>query len=195
MMFNGSGCKDPTAYLAIKTVVKEERRKMAAHGYADGDIVIIETSSGGEMEVLLLKCHTAYATGLKLTDLRPEENGMAIRSKKMMYTDTGRFCYAFYDKTISLVLTLDEAEYKSVRNEVAKTMGFEIGTAGGCFGRRKQSSLISTLTCWLNRLETGWHPEETCVTKLSRPRQSVTYTRSCSSSLWREEMQNGRGKT
>ena len=129
MMFNGSGYNDPTAFKAIVNVQKEERRNMAAHGYADGDIVVVDTP-GGEMEVLLLKCHMAYATGLKLATSRPEENCMAVRSKQMMYCDTGRFVYAFYDKIVSLVRTLGDEEYESVRDEVAKTMGFRIQEAG-----------------------------------------------------------------
>lgn len=121
IMVNGSGYPDPTAGKAMAAVIKEEK-KMNAHGYADGDIVTIETV-GGEQEVLLLKCHRTYATTLKLSDRRPEENSMAIRSKGMMYTDTGRYMYAFYDKIISLVRSMKQEEFDEVKKKVAETLG------------------------------------------------------------------------
>ena len=129
MIFNGSGYKDPTAFKAISNVEKEARKKMLAQEYVEGDIVLIETAVG-DMEMLILKCHKSYATGLKLTVTRPEENCISIRSKQMMYSDTGRFVYTYYDKIISFIRAMDSQEYEDVRDAVARTMGFRIEQVG-----------------------------------------------------------------
>ena len=121
MMLNGSGIKDPTAFKAIVNA-EEEKKRMGAHGYADGDIVVAETPYG-DNEILLLKCHRMYATGLKLNPGSPEENGIAIRSKTIMYADTWKFTYVYFNKIVSLVRTMEQEEFERVRKCVAETLG------------------------------------------------------------------------
>ena len=122
-MVNGSGYTDPTAGKALLTVMREER-KMGAKGYADGDIVTVEYGSG-EYEALLLKCHSSYATTLRLTQKRVDENCIQVRSREMLHADAGKLGYVPYHKITSLVREMTEEELELVKSSVARAIGVE----------------------------------------------------------------------
>ncbi|MDO4649389.1 MAG: hypothetical protein Q4B26_12135 [Eubacteriales bacterium] len=118
-MKNAEGYNDPTAAGAIKQI--ERKNTMQAY---EGEIWKVENAKGGENEVLLLKCFENYATVLRLTDTKPEENSVEIRSHSLKWSDCGKVGYAFYNTLCSFVRELSSAEMMTVRGRIASMLGF-----------------------------------------------------------------------
>ncbi|MDO4615655.1 MAG: hypothetical protein Q4B15_08500 [Lachnospiraceae bacterium] len=116
---NAEGYRDPTAAGAIKQI--ERKNTMQAY---EGEIWKVENARGGENEVLLLKCFENYAAVLRLTDTKPEENSVEIRSHSLKWSDCGKVGYSFYNTLCSFVRELSSAEMMTVRGRVAYALGF-----------------------------------------------------------------------
>ena len=117
MLYNGSGYCDITAYLAMKGF------EMDGLNYNDGDIVTVEQNNGEECEMLILKCHTHYATATMLKDSLPSENAIPVISRKKMYIDGGRTGYVFYDRISGFVKELPADSLDEIRKQIASAMG------------------------------------------------------------------------
>lgn len=120
---NGEGYFDPTAYLAIRSMAKEERMKE----FKAGDIVEIETQYTTK-EAVIVAAHGTYATVLQLNENEPRENAFEIRSRQIMWADTGKVGYCFEDKITGLVRTLSNDEMTSMLEAVAETLGISAET-------------------------------------------------------------------
>lgn len=120
---NGKGYFDPTAYLAIRSMAKEERMKE----YKAGDIVEIETQYTTK-EAVIVAAHGTYATVLQLNENEPRENAFEIRSRQIMWADTGKVGYCFEDKIIGLVRTLSSDELSMMMAALAETLGIAAET-------------------------------------------------------------------
>lgn len=122
LLCNGEGYTDYTAYRAIALADREERKRMG-NQYEMGDVVEVETMNGGVREAILLKCHEMYASAIYLVEDEPRECALKVYSRKIMYTDTGKAGYVFYDKIQGLVKQLSEAELSALCSSVANSLG------------------------------------------------------------------------
>ncbi len=91
-------------------------------GYQAGDVIEVETS-GRSKEVVILQIHERYALVLELKDTEPDENAFQIRSRAMMWTDTGKIGYAYPDKMTGFKRKLAEDEFAQLKMAVGETLG------------------------------------------------------------------------
>ena len=121
---NGSGYYDPTAGEAIK----ETERSMVNRGeYSDGDIVDVIKNNGNQIEMVLLRCHSNYASALALTEMEPKDNIIEIMSKVPMYADAGKVQYVFYDNICGFLKALPDDDFILVKEAVRKAL--DLGAA------------------------------------------------------------------
>lgn len=119
---NGSGYYDPTAGEAIKETEKE----MGNRGeWADGDIVEVQKNNGNQVEMVLIRCHSNYATALALMETPPRENTVAITSRAQMYSDAGKVQYVFYENVCNFVKALADDDFLIVKSAVRKALDLE----------------------------------------------------------------------
>lgn len=119
---NGSGYYDPTAGEAIKETEKE----MGNRGeWADGDIVEVQKNNGNQVEMVLIRCHSNYATALALMETPPRENTVAITSRAQMYSDAGKVQYVFYENICNFVKALSDDDFLIVKKAVRKALDLE----------------------------------------------------------------------
>ena len=71
LKFNGSGYYDYTAYRAIRNM--EEEKLNSKENYQEGDIVVVSKPGGYRDEVLLVRLHDDYASGVT-----QEKSGLRI---------------------------------------------------------------------------------------------------------------------
>lgn len=134
-LLNGSGCKDPTAFVAIKNI-ENERRRNGMGWFSDGDVVKYDGGFDDACAVLL-KCHDKYCTALKLIDRVPDENVIEVIGKQKCWADAGKTIWLSNAKIQSLERTLSDVEFEAVKEAVSKALGLWTETGGG--GKRRKS--------------------------------------------------------
>lgn len=127
-LLNGSGCKDPTAFVAIKNI-ENERRRNDMGWFSDGDVVKYDGGFGDACAVIL-KCHGKYCTVLKLVDRVPDENVIEVIGKQKCWADAGKTIWLSNVKIQSLERTLSDTEFEAVKEAVGKALGLWIETGG-----------------------------------------------------------------
>lgn len=115
---NIEGYLDMTAYLAIRNIEKEEHMKQ----FKAGDIIEMETAYTTK-EAVIVAVHGTYATVLMLTDNEPRENAFEVRSRAIMYADTGKPGYCFENKIISVIRQMGENEFGELQERLGETLG------------------------------------------------------------------------
>lgn len=126
--YNGAGYYDETAYKAMKNMERGGTSKMDNKTAYTGEIWEMETLNGQTREVLLVQCFNNYATILTLTDTEPEENGLAIRSRSMKWTDCGKLGYVFYNRLTNMVRSMTDEELEEVRDSIGEVLQIQKGT-------------------------------------------------------------------
>ena len=122
LFVNGSGYYDPTAGEAIKGMEKEMGNK---GDWADGDIVEVMKNNGNTIEMLLIRCHSNYATALALVETPPGENTVDITSRAQMYSDAGKVQYVFYENICDFVKALTDDDFRIVKKAIRKALDLE----------------------------------------------------------------------
>lgn len=145
---NGSGYYDETAYKAIKNVSKNQigGGTTMNGNFVEKDIVEVECTNAVR-QFLLLACHDSYASALLLNDNEPRENAVEVTSRTVMYTDAGKLSYVYYDKVISYIKSVTDAEFTMIKQAVADTLKitemFSEYPAGGVLQSREAAIPLS----------------------------------------------------
>ena len=92
-----------------------------------GEIWECETKNGNLIEMLILKQHGNYSTGLKLFDEEMSENCVEVPAMTIRYADAGRPMYSFNDTLVRFVKALKKSDMDRIRVAVAEALGLEIG--------------------------------------------------------------------
>ena len=112
---NGEGYCDKTAYAAMKNVMKEEETVEVKRG----EIWEVDQSNGLVKEVLCIQPFSGYFEHIMLTDKKPGENSVIIRSREMMYSDVGRVSYSLTSRAASYIRTVPEDEMAEILKKIA----------------------------------------------------------------------------
>lgn len=120
LLYNASGAKDETAYKAIINVMKGSK-DMGVMGVKEGEVWEVESGVSNK-RVVVLRCFEDYAATIMLQDYEPKENSVKVIAHGIMYADTGRLGYVFYDKFVSYGRTLTEEEVKDLQEGVVKAL-------------------------------------------------------------------------
>ena len=119
LFINGSGYYDPTAGEAIK----EMEKTMVNRGeYSDGDIVDVVKNNGNQIEMVLLSCHSNYASALALVETEPRDNAVSVVARVPMYADAGKVQYVFYDNICGFQKALSDDDYMAVKDAVREAL-------------------------------------------------------------------------
>lgn len=118
---NGSGAYDPTAYRAIKNMMKEENRV----NFYKGDIIEVEAGEG-YAEMLVLQTHEQYATVLKLCENK--KLPLAVNCRGLKYADPGMIQYVYNSRVITLIRSLSDEEYEQAMDAVINDLGYGLKT-------------------------------------------------------------------
>ena len=116
---NGSGYADPTAYDAIKNIMKSEEKTM---NFYRGDIVDFELNNGLSKEAVILSVHDNYSSVVVLWD---KEKPYIVNCRGMKYTDPGMVQYVFNDKITGFVRSMSDQEYADIMQAVVDSLGYE----------------------------------------------------------------------
>lgn len=93
-----------------------------------GEIWEVETSDGARIyQMVVIQIFSKYAVGLMLRDTAPDENARAVKSRGLMYCDTGRLSYAYEDKFVSFIRGLAQQEFDELRAQVCAALGLDFG--------------------------------------------------------------------
>lgn len=117
--YNNEGYLDMTAYLAMQGGHME---------YHKGDIVVIETNNGDEREMVLLSCHSEYATSVMLMDDVQENDHKVLGATYIKHTDVGRLTTTFYSRIVRYCKTMGDTEFDKLLAHVGKVLGTDIDT-------------------------------------------------------------------
>lgn len=121
--YNASGYFDPTAFEAIKNLDKERGGSTVTPTANKGEIWEVETADGSKTyEMVVIQNFGKYNAGLMLRDTAPFENGVQIKSRGLMYADTGRLTYAYHDKFVSFIRELSGPEFDELRDKICSTL-------------------------------------------------------------------------
>lgn len=121
---NGSGAYDPTAYKAIRNVIREEKRM----NFYKGDIIEVEAGEG-YAEMLVLQTHEQYATVLKLCENK--KLPLAVNCRGLKYADPGMIQYVYNSRVITLIRSLSDEEYEQAMDAVINDLGYGLKTETG----------------------------------------------------------------
>lgn len=122
LLYNGSGVKDITAYKAI--LQSGGTGNMNNYEINKGEIWEVD-NNGSSRLVVVLACFERYAATVMLQDQLPGSSAVEVRARDIMYADTGRLGYVFYDKMVDFVRTLSDAEYQALRQGIANALNID----------------------------------------------------------------------
>lgn len=127
LLYNQSGIKDETAYRAIKNIGNGGTAYMNGYEINKGEIWEVEHNGGyGTKLVVVLNCFDKYAATLMLQEQEQGGNTVQIRARGVMYADTGRLGWTFYDKMVDFVRALSEEEDRELRQAIAAALELEV---------------------------------------------------------------------
>ena len=123
LLYNASGAKDETAYKAIINVMKEQRTMNGA--IAKGEVWEVAIGESTR-RVAVIQCFEDYAATIMLQDYEPKENGVKVIAHGIMYADTGRLGYVFYDNFTNYVRSLTEKEVADLQEGIVQALNLGV---------------------------------------------------------------------
>ena len=119
---NGSGYTDPTAYKAMKNVLKEEN---GMEELKRGEIWSIERENYTR-ECLIVQPKRGYYMGIMLCDIIPKnadpDDLCEIMSRTLMYADTGKLTYVTAVAPKQYVKTIPDDKMDEVMHKIVKAL-------------------------------------------------------------------------
>lgn len=120
LAINVSGYYDPTAYKAIRKLLKSEEKKMDIY---NGDIFEVELNNGVHREVVVLSVHDTYSTVLMLCNNETMPYG--VNCLGMKYTEPGMVQYMYHDKFKSFIRSMKDDEFSDLMQAVVDALGYD----------------------------------------------------------------------
>ena len=117
---NGSGINDYTAYNAIKSYEKGEK-KMEIQA---GEIYEVKRKDGDFATALVISVHENTCNILYLYD-KMTEGAVKVISRGVKYTDVQRIQYTFNTLVRTFVRKLKDEEFAEIMDKVRESLGFE----------------------------------------------------------------------
>lgn len=118
---NGSGYYDPTAFEAIKNIIKSEKVKKVKT-MEKGEIWEIQQNNGTYKDVIVLSTGGDVAQVIQLSE-RGNDFSLTVNCQGIKYTDPRKIQYAFSDVFTTFIRALRDDEYKNIMGAVAEVLG------------------------------------------------------------------------
>ena len=117
---NHEGYYDPTAGEAIRNLERGKNMDKAK----PGEIWEVDGPKG-TIQMLVLKQHDAYASGLRLYEDTTGETDIEVPAMTIMHADAGRPNYAYNTDMGRYIKTMKAADFDLVKKHVAEALGLE----------------------------------------------------------------------
>lgn len=114
---NGSGYYDPTAFEAMKNIIKKKVDKMK-----HGEIWEIQQNNGQFKNVVVLASHNDIAQVLHISEYGGD-NSIEVNYQGISFTDPRKIQYAFNDNFTNYIRTLKDEEFEAIMDAVAEGLG------------------------------------------------------------------------
>lgn len=115
---NASGYYDPTAYEAIKSIMKGENKMNK------GEIWEAKQSNGTFKNVIVIADHGKFCTVLNLCEnYNPEQ--IEVVCQGIMYTDPRKLQYTFNDMFTNFIRTMKDEEFDYIMEKIADGLGLD----------------------------------------------------------------------
>lgn len=118
---NGSGYYDPTAYAAMKNVIKSEKDKKV-NKMKQGEIWEIKQNNGQYKNVIVIAAHDDIAQVLQISEYGGKYS-IEINCHGISYTDPRKLQYVFNDSFTNYIRTLKDEELETIMDAVAECLG------------------------------------------------------------------------
>lgn len=126
LLYNQSGIKDETAYKAIINMRSGGSENMNGFDINKGEIWEAKDNNYGTRLVVVLCCYERYAATVMLQEQEPTSNAVQVRARDIMYADTGRLGWTFYDKMVDFVRALTAEEDQELRRAIGVALDLEV---------------------------------------------------------------------
>lgn len=110
---NGSGYYDPTAFEAMKNIIKKKVDKMK-----HGEIWEIQQNNGQFKNVIVLASHNDIAQVLHISEYGGDYS-IEVNCQGISFTDPRKIQYAFNDNFTNYIRTLKDEEFEAIMDAVA----------------------------------------------------------------------------
>lgn len=115
---NGSGYYDPTAFEAMKNIIK----KVKVYKMKHGEIWEIQQNNGEFKNVIVLASHNDIAQVLHISKYGGD-NSIEVNCQGISFTDPRKIQYAFNDNFTNYIRTLKDEEFEAIMDAVAEGLG------------------------------------------------------------------------
>lgn len=119
---NGSGYTDPTAYKAIKNILKEDN---AMEEVKRGEIWSVE-GKNYTRDFLVIQQKKGYCTGIMLCDVIPKnadpDDVCEVMSRTLMYADAGKLTYVTDNTPKQYVKTISDDRIEAIIERVGNVL-------------------------------------------------------------------------
>lgn len=120
---NNSGYYDPTAFEAIKNVIKNER-KTSKMKMKKGEIWEVQAGSGQFKNVVILNANNDLAQVIPING-HGNEYCIEINCQGISFADPRKIQHIFSDKFVNYIRTLKDDEYNIIMDAVAEILGIK----------------------------------------------------------------------
>lgn len=121
---NGSGYYDPTAFGAIKNIIKSEKVKKVKT-MEKGEIWEIQQNNGSYKDVIVIAAHDDIAQVIQVSDIEGSYS-LRVNCQGIRYTDPRRIQYAFNDNFTNFIRKMTDDEFETIMDAVAEVLGLEM---------------------------------------------------------------------
>lgn len=154
LLYNKEGYKDLTAYLALKNISKGDKAMYDNMEINPGEVWETEDNKGNRRQLVILATYGGYAASIQLMDTEPRENGIQVTARSLMYADTGKVGYVFYDRLIDFVKSITEEEFTEIKQAIGVTLKLgEIKSQAAAVTQEEYEHQAKQLEYWRRQYE------------------------------------------